>query len=99
MEEFQSYIKSINSHTYDVLKHNCNHLTDAALFYLVGKHLLDSILKQHEEILNSQWEYIYIKCSSDFNFEVRKIKVKNNELLSKESTIQTFIALKIIIRT
>ena len=57
MEEFQSYIKSINSqftiNTYDVLKHNCNHFTDAALFYLVGKHLPNSILKQHEEILNT----------------------------------------------
>ena len=57
MEEFQSFIKSINSqftmNTYDVLRHNCNHFTDEALFYLVGKHLPSSILKQHEEILNT----------------------------------------------
>ena len=57
MEEFQSYIKSINSqftmNTYDILNHNCNHFTDAALYYLCGKHLPNSILKQHEEILNT----------------------------------------------
>ena len=56
-EELQNYIKSINSkftvNTYDVLRHNCNHFTDAALFFLVGKHLPNSILKQHEEILNT----------------------------------------------
>ena len=56
-EEFHSYIQSINSqftlNTYDVLNHNCNHFTDAALYYLCGKHLPDSILKQHEEILNT----------------------------------------------
>ena len=56
-EDLQNYIKSINNdftiNTYDVLKHNCNHFTDAALFFLVGKHLPDSILKQHEQILNT----------------------------------------------
>lgn len=56
-EELKAYIKSINSqftiNTYDVLHHNCNHFTDAALFFLVGKHLPNSILKQHEEILNT----------------------------------------------
>ena len=55
--DLSAYIKSINSQftmsTYDVLRHNCNHFTDAALFFLVGKHLPDSILKQHEEILNT----------------------------------------------
>ena len=55
--DLTAYIKSINSQftmsTYDVLRHNCNHFTDAALFFLVGKHLPDSILKQHEEILNT----------------------------------------------
>ena len=56
-EELSQYIKSINSQftveTYDVLNHNCNHFTDAALYFLVGKHLPNSILKQHEEILNT----------------------------------------------
>ena len=56
-DDLTAYIKSINSqftiNTYDVLRHNCNHFTDAALFFLVGKHLPDSILKQHEEILNT----------------------------------------------
>ena len=56
-EDLKNYIKSINSqftvNTYDVLNHNCNHFTDAALFFLVGKHLPNSILKQHEEILNT----------------------------------------------
>ena len=56
-EDLQNFIRSINSqytlNTYDVLNHNCNHFTDAALFFLVGKHLPDSILKQHEEILNT----------------------------------------------
>jgi hypothetical protein len=56
-EEFKQYINSINSqftiNTYDVLNHNCNHFTDAALFFLVQKHLPNSILKQHEEILNT----------------------------------------------
>ena len=56
-DDLTAYIKSINSqftiNTYDVLRHNCNHFTDAALFFLVGEHLPDSILKQHEEILNT----------------------------------------------
>ena len=56
-EDLKNYIKSINNqftvNTYDVLNHNCNHFTDAALFFLVGKHLPNSILKQHEEILNT----------------------------------------------
>ena len=56
-EDLHNYIRSINSQytlsTYDVLNHNCNHFTDDALFFLVGKHLPDSILKQHEEILNT----------------------------------------------
>jgi len=56
-EDLKAYIKSINNqftiNTYDVLNHNCNHFTDAALYFLVGKHLPDSILKQHEEILNT----------------------------------------------
>ena len=56
-EDLKNYIKSINSQftvdTYNVLNHNCNHFTDAALFFLVGKHLPNSILKQHEEILNT----------------------------------------------
>ena len=56
-EDLTAYIKSINSqftiNTYDVLNHNCNHFTDAALFFLVGKHLPNDILKQHEEILNT----------------------------------------------
>ena len=55
--DLTAFIKSINSQftmsTYDVLRHNCNHFTDTALFFLVGKHLPDSILKQHEEILNT----------------------------------------------
>ena len=56
-KELSDYIKSINSqftvNTYNVLNHNCNHFTDAALFFLVGKHLPNPILKQHEEILNT----------------------------------------------
>ena len=56
-EDLKNYIKSINSQftvdTYNVLNHNCNHFTDAALFFLVGKHLPNPILKQHEEILNT----------------------------------------------
>ena len=52
-----AYIKSINNqftmNTYNILNHNCNHFTDAALYFLVGKHLPDSILKQHEELLNT----------------------------------------------
>lgn len=56
-QDLQNFIKSINSQfnisTYDILKHNCNHFTDAALFFLVGKHLPDSILKQHEQILST----------------------------------------------
>ncbi len=56
-EDLKNYLKSINSqftmNTYNVLNHNCNHFTDAALYFLVGKHLPDSILKQHEEILNT----------------------------------------------
>ena len=55
--DLKAYIKSINNQftivTYNVLNHNCNHFTDAALYFLVGKHLPDSILKQHEELLNT----------------------------------------------
>lgn len=55
--DLKEYIKSINSQftmsTYNILNHNCNHFTDAALYFLVGKHLPDSILKQHEELLNT----------------------------------------------
>ena len=55
--DLKAYIKSINNqftmNTYNVLNHNCNHFTDAALYFLVGKHLPDSILKQHEELLNT----------------------------------------------
>lgn len=55
--ELQDFIKTINSkftmNTYNVLNNNCNHFTDAALFFLVGKHLPDPILKQHEEILST----------------------------------------------
>ena len=39
--------------TYDILYNNCNHFTDAAAFFLTGKKLPDSILKQHEELLNT----------------------------------------------
>lgn len=57
VEAFKNYIKSIDSNyqiqTYDVLYHNCNHFTDDALFFLTGKHLPDSILKQHERLLNT----------------------------------------------
>lgn len=56
-QEFENYLKEIDSkynmQTYNVLNNNCNHFTDAALLYLVGKHLPDYILKQHEEILNT----------------------------------------------
>ena len=56
-DELKEYLKSINSKfsqsTYDILRHNCNHFTDAALFFLVGKHLPNPILKQHEEILST----------------------------------------------
>ncbi len=55
--DLKAYIKSINNqftmNTYNILNHNCNHFTDAALYFLVGKHLPDSILKQHEELLNT----------------------------------------------
>ena len=55
--ELEDYIKKINSNytaeTYDVLKHNCNHFTDDALYFLVRKHLPDNILKQHEQILST----------------------------------------------
>ena len=55
--QLKEYLKSVDSkfcmETYDVLNHNCNHFTDDALFFLVGKHLPDSILKQHEEILST----------------------------------------------
>ena len=55
--DLNAYIQSINSqftvNTYNVLNHNCNHFTDTALYFLVGQHLPNSILKQHEEILNT----------------------------------------------
>ena len=55
--ELKAYINSINDqftiNTYNVLNHNCNHFTDAALYFLVGQHLPNNILKQHEEILNT----------------------------------------------
>lgn len=56
-ELFESYLKEIDSqftmNNYDLLNHNCNHFTDTALFFLTGKNLPDSILKQHEDILST----------------------------------------------
>jgi len=56
-KEFSDFIKTINNkycmQTYDLLYNNCNHFTDAAAYFLTGRHLPDSILKQHEELLNT----------------------------------------------
>ena len=55
--EFENYLKSINnnftSNNYNLISHNCNHFSDTALYYLIGKHLSSVILKQHEEILKT----------------------------------------------
>lgn len=57
MATFEKYLKTIDSKfstdTYDVLKHNCNHFTDNALYYLTGKHLPNAILNQHEQLLST----------------------------------------------
>ena len=54
---FESYLKSIDNdftpESYNVINHNCNHFTDAALFFLTGKNLPNPILKQHEQILST----------------------------------------------
>ena len=56
-KEFSDFIKTIDNkycmQTYDILYNNCNHFTDAAAYFLTGRHLPDSILKQHEELLNT----------------------------------------------
>ena len=62
-KEFSDFIKTINNkycmQTYDILYNNCNHFTDAAAYFLTGRHLPDSILKQHEELLNTPlWNMI-----------------------------------------
>ena len=56
-EELEIYLKEIdgkyNMGTYNILYNNCNHFTDAVAYFLTGKHLPDSILKQHEQLLNT----------------------------------------------
>ena len=56
-EDFETFLKVIvkdfTQQNYDLLKHNCNHFTDSALMFLTGKHLPDSILNQHEQLLNT----------------------------------------------
>ena len=55
--EFEKYLKRISLYftrdRYNTISNNCNHFTDAALFYLTGKHLPNHILKQHENILKT----------------------------------------------
>ena len=55
--EFEKYLKRISRifspDLYNTISNNCNHFTDAALFYLTGKHLPNHILKQHENILKT----------------------------------------------
>lgn len=55
--EFEKYLKRISLYfspgLYNTISNNCNHFTDAALFYLTGKHLPNHILKQHENILKT----------------------------------------------
>lgn len=56
-QEFEAYIETIrkdfSAENYDLINHNCNHFTDKALMFLTEKHLPDSILKQHEEIMKT----------------------------------------------
>ena len=56
-KEFESYLRSISnsftSENYNLISHNCNHFSDAALFFLTGNHLPNHILRQHEEILKT----------------------------------------------
>ncbi len=55
--DLEKYLKEIdgkyNIGTYNILYNNCNHFTDAVAYFLTGKHLPDSILKQHEQLLNT----------------------------------------------
>ena len=55
--EFENYLRRIDNYyspdNYDLISHNCNHFSDAALYFLTGKHLPSNILKQHEEILKT----------------------------------------------
>ena len=55
--QFEKYLRRISPYfapdNYNTISNNCNHFTDAAIFYLTGKHLPNNILKQHEEILKT----------------------------------------------
>lgn len=55
--EFENYLRTIDNYyspeNYDLISHNCNHFSDAALYFLTGSHLPNIILKQHEEILKT----------------------------------------------
>lgn len=53
-EEFLVEIKDkYSASTYNLLNNNCNHFTNAAAEFLMGKGIPDEILKQHEVLLNS----------------------------------------------
>jgi hypothetical protein len=56
-KQFEDYLRSISKYftknNYDLISHNCNHFTDTALYYLTGKHLPNTILRQHKEILKT----------------------------------------------
>lgn len=53
-EEFLVEIKDkYSAITYNLINNNCNHFTNAAAEFLMGKGIPDEILKQHEVLLNS----------------------------------------------
>ena len=55
-KEFEKHINTLhskfNANNYDLIKNNCNHFSDAAVYYLTGRHLQNDILRQHEQIFN-----------------------------------------------
>ena len=56
IKELETYINTLhskfNANNYDLIKNNCNHFSDTAVYYLTGRHLQNDILKQHEQIFN-----------------------------------------------
>lgn len=57
--DFEAFLKTIdtqfNASTYDVLKHNCNHFTNAICNFLCNKPLPDEILNQHEYLAQTEF--------------------------------------------
>lgn len=58
-QEIQTWIQEkgaseFSGSTYNPMKHNCNHFSNAFLQYLNGSNVPDEVLKQPEELMSTQ---------------------------------------------